>query len=730
MKRSPLAPVRRVVRRRPPRTPGDRPPASSDVCQVAVSAGDELDTSAMNQQMDTESQLVQTENEQSVHLESRQSAKLDFAANKFPSADERFMSTAYSQSSITAPQLSLRSSLPGDDLSLWLREKFPQMPIDDLLFASYSCALVKAILLQGRLYVTSSALIFYAKIFGKVTKEFWHFKNIAAVRKRRSGFVANSIKIVFTDSDTPSVVFASLNKRERACALIKARLQAVRPAGAQVLEEDPAENSPDEDASIWRSSSLHVNSDHCPTSPHPELRSKSVPTLMTSSSSNKTTPEVSESGTSSDGLDHRALSHQNAMSASHRDRVRFCPTPSDSNHPDITPAKNSASRPTCQAPNSHMPQLSHSASVAGSRNSALLWKSENDVVDRVAGCEYARRVEQARTVLNAPIRIVFDALFAGDWLLLCHASNGNTNLSQDTWARDADGFMTRTLNFNRALGYRLGPKTTRVVETQKYSFTSAGGAVVELSGHNLDVPFGDNFRVESYIELFPVEAGSRKSPSTIITASVAVHFAKNTVLRSKIESGALAETKSTFNKMLQLAAQRVEEAKKTAKDDEADKGREFETSPNTTSSRVQAPVTDSDSSPPRRKLHPAFNPNDSVSAHSSSTCSESCERVEMSSRGHHDARHGRSAQNFDAGQDVTKHRERPRHDSFCDADTFRRIVIFAGAFIAVLILLCISLLIRLRADVRRLEQFAAFKNTIEPCVTEAGRLACNLVPER
>lgn len=368
------------------------------------------------------------------------------------------------------------------------------------------------------MYVTCSGLAFYAKIFGRVTKEFIPFARVRCVRKRGGGFVANAIKVEFCDG-APDIIFGSLNKRERALAFITLKLCAANPMALRANQIE------DDDGGSWEEDSV-------------DYRSKSVPPSVAARRMRKDAEDEDETAhpgqealerAQTDGqFVHKASTGKEEMRAGMRSQEKEVMGSSDGLPPA---ARKVAKKDTFKG----------------------MWRVEDDVVDRLSGQAYGAKVEQARRVLQAPVKKVFDMLFAGDWLLDVNRKNGNTDLTKTPWARGDDGFMTRTFEFSRALGYRIGPKATRVVETHRYSFTSAGGAVFETSGHNLDVPLGDSFRVEGYLELSPTSGGS----ATTIVASVAVHFTKSSMLKSKIESGAIAETKDTYARLLDLADLKV-----------------------------------------------------------------------------------------------------------------------------------------------------------------------------
>lgn len=73
---------------------------------------------------------------------------------------------------------------------------FPQVPEDDYLIEDYGCALLRDILIQGRLYVSENHLCFKANIFGWVTNVVLSFSEIISIEKRMTAYVIpNAIQI-------------------------------------------------------------------------------------------------------------------------------------------------------------------------------------------------------------------------------------------------------------------------------------------------------------------------------------------------------------------------------------------------------------------------------------------------------------------------------------------------------------------------------------------------------
>ncbi|CDS00964.1 hypothetical protein [Sporisorium scitamineum] len=78
---------------------------------------------------------------------------------------------------------------------------FPQVPEDDYLIEDYGCALVREILIQGRLYISENHLCFKANIFGWVTNLVLPFSEIISIEKRMTAFVIpNAIQIATLQS--------------------------------------------------------------------------------------------------------------------------------------------------------------------------------------------------------------------------------------------------------------------------------------------------------------------------------------------------------------------------------------------------------------------------------------------------------------------------------------------------------------------------------------------------
>ncbi|XP_034015702.1 GRAM domain-containing protein 2A [Thalassophryne amazonica] len=90
---------------------------------------------------------------------------------------------------------------------------FPCVPKDEILMKVYSCALLRDILLQGRLYISRHWLCFYANLFGKDIKVAFPVISVRLVKKHKTaGLVPNGLAIT-TDAGQ-KYVFVSLLSRD------------------------------------------------------------------------------------------------------------------------------------------------------------------------------------------------------------------------------------------------------------------------------------------------------------------------------------------------------------------------------------------------------------------------------------------------------------------------------------------------------------------------------------
>uniref|UniRef100_A0A669CJX7 GRAM domain-containing protein n=1 Tax=Oreochromis niloticus TaxID=8128 RepID=A0A669CJX7_ORENI len=90
---------------------------------------------------------------------------------------------------------------------------FQTVPKEEVLMKAYSCALLRDILLQGRLYISRNWLCFYANLFGKDIKVCIPVVSVRLVKKHKTaGLVPNGLAITMDTGQ--KYVFVSLLSRD------------------------------------------------------------------------------------------------------------------------------------------------------------------------------------------------------------------------------------------------------------------------------------------------------------------------------------------------------------------------------------------------------------------------------------------------------------------------------------------------------------------------------------
>ncbi|KAM4618953.1 GRAM domain-containing protein 2A [Polymixia lowei] len=156
---------------------------------------------------------------------------------------------------------------------------FQTVPKEEILMKVYSCALLRDILLQGRLYISRNWLCFYANLFGKDIKVVIPVVSVRLVKKHKTaGLVPNGLAI--TTDTGQKYVFVSLLSRDSVYDVLRRICTHLQVNGKKSLSlkqylEEPSSLSMDEFPVVcnWR------------RKPSIPSVSSSLPDLLDSSSS-------------------------------------------------------------------------------------------------------------------------------------------------------------------------------------------------------------------------------------------------------------------------------------------------------------------------------------------------------------------------------------------------------------------------------------------------------------
>ncbi|XP_066503782.1 GRAM domain-containing protein 2A isoform X2 [Hoplias malabaricus] len=127
---------------------------------------------------------------------------------------------------------------------------FQNVPKEEILMKVYSCALLRDILLQGRLYISRNWLCFYANLFGKDIKVAIPVVSVWLVKKHKTaGLVPNGLAIT-TDS-SQKYVFVSLLSRDSVYDVLRRicthlQVNGKKSLGLKQYMEEPTSLSLDE----------------------------------------------------------------------------------------------------------------------------------------------------------------------------------------------------------------------------------------------------------------------------------------------------------------------------------------------------------------------------------------------------------------------------------------------------------------------------------------------------
>ncbi|XP_071005003.1 GRAM domain-containing protein 2A-like isoform X2 [Oncorhynchus clarkii lewisi] len=127
---------------------------------------------------------------------------------------------------------------------------FQSVPKEEILMKVYSCALLRDILLQGRLYISRNWLCFYANLFGKDIKVAIPVVSLRLVKKHRTaGLVPNGLAITVDTSQ--KYVFVSLLSRDSVYDILRRICTHLQVNGKKSLSlkqylEEPSSLSMDE----------------------------------------------------------------------------------------------------------------------------------------------------------------------------------------------------------------------------------------------------------------------------------------------------------------------------------------------------------------------------------------------------------------------------------------------------------------------------------------------------
>ncbi|GAM21889.1 hypothetical protein SAMD00019534_050640 [Acytostelium subglobosum LB1] len=96
----------------------------------------------------------------------------------------------------------------------------------------------------------------------------------------------------------------------------------------------------------------------------------------------------------------------------------------------------------------------------------------------------------------------YNVIIRSDFWAQVNTTHGYTEQSVSEW-KQGTCCTSRVVDFRTAMSFKIGPKSTRVVQTQRCRFRAKDEILVGCSSVSREVPYGDSFSVENLLLLTP-----------------------------------------------------------------------------------------------------------------------------------------------------------------------------------------------------------------------------------
>ncbi|XP_015269017.1 PREDICTED: GRAM domain-containing protein 3 isoform X2 [Gekko japonicus] len=212
--------------------------------------GEELKPVRVISKKENKATLTHSESENGTE-EKRKSGKLSTVVTQTPSTDTEYLEdhkkTAASRSKTIVDNTILAADGKNDSKlerkkhasnkfksNAHFHKLFLDVPIDEPLRQSFTCALQKEIVYQGKLFISENWICFHSKVFGKDTKITIPVPSVTLLKKTKTAILVPNALVVSTVSDR--YIFISFLSRDTAYKLLK--------SVCQHLEDVSVGNSP------------------------------------------------------------------------------------------------------------------------------------------------------------------------------------------------------------------------------------------------------------------------------------------------------------------------------------------------------------------------------------------------------------------------------------------------------------------------------------------------------
>lgn len=344
---------------------------------------------------------------------------------------------------------------------------FRSLDLTDRLLDDFACALSREILLQGRLYVTEHSLCFNSNLLGWVTSLIVPFEDIQRIdKKSTAGLFPNGISI---ETKEAKHNFASFLSRDSTYDFLRSVWLASTGKEQSELDSSPPlpiKSKDNPSSSTEGKIDSYINS--IDEDDAPEIRNGEINALSSSESESEEESDYSNSEAPLDSPE----TEQSLDDAPSQDS-------------EIVSTKIQRLKPDSSYKNMG-PETHHPTSVSKTFEDGEL---ESEI---------------CQTTISAPMGTVFDILFGSNdtsfhsKFLETHDASEITKYDDYHPMEDDPTKLERKYVYKRALGYSIGPKSTRCIVSEIIEHLNFADYVVLLSVTSTpDVPSGGAFTVRT-----------------------------------------------------------------------------------------------------------------------------------------------------------------------------------------------------------------------------------------
>lgn len=399
---------------------------------------------------------------------------------------------------------------------------FRSLDLTDRLLDDFSCALSREILLQGRIYISENNVCFSSNLLGWVTSLIIPQEEIIRIEKKTTaGLFPNGISI---ETASGKHNFASFISRDATFDFMKAVWQGTTGRKMEIIEEKPIEKP---DYLLDNNGIVSVENE-CLDSPGKlESYILSIDGDEERHGDNEYASDHSDSEDTSD--DAVLLKKTNSNKSIKRKKIDTVDLKVLKFKPD--------SKYINMGPEFHPP------------TKVKDYAKENN------------ETELCNEVINAPLGVVFDLLFGSSnttfhkSFLESHNASEISDYDKFHPKKDEPSKLERKINYRRALGYSIGPKSTRCeVEETIENLNFAENVVLVSSTVTPDVPLGNSFSVKTR---YCLSWGANNS--TILKISYNIKWTGSSWIKSVIEKQTLAGQQEATKDLIEALKKGIDE---------------------------------------------------------------------------------------------------------------------------------------------------------------------------